>query len=831
MRASSFIILILVAAAVVWGSIQVLHSALAALAEAEANAHPSVEHARASTVYLLSENEWMSFRIPPDQTTLKVISNANVAGEHYGAKDFNCTYFIHYQLLDREGRVLRDHAYSLTSGFLIFFDQATGAPIPAHFYRTSTLAPLGSRLAMINVEGGATAATRLNLRLAGADSQVEDVSVRVYHNEKPQAYKLRYLWQRLSLLKKERLARSNIYTLDLLSDDEKRNLLENRWSALAPLGNSGRDYGERKLITVNREDSSAETETILPYGVYADSRLLGVIPLPEGGGCVRLELEILEPNRTAAGPSMAYVTWFGEEEQSRMDSNIELQGTVTVYERDYEGGYLEVHSPERLVARGFVASAWGPISVTPEPGSIPAYILRREAPLEFAMTNHRIGHTALRIDARRLIPEGAPEGPTEVRFRYQLLDDQGKIVEEAYSAQSAPISLYDSVLGAFTDHRVTDPVRRYFWFAPGRALLRFFTDDENVIVTVYTRPDALPRNVRVPEDYLAREKGEDAFRTWFVVRPDNYAEALKNQSETLLRLQARPPSTSEDYLTGNYASTACDPDGNVQSLKVLTPVVDDEGTEEDFSPSRFAMLETGTPHDLLLEGRRGETMVEPRLICLKETDDVLLLTVLLDGEVHLRESLASRSSEIALPRIPAGWHAITILSNEPVRVYLNRVREPRYASSFQRIVHALGPKGLTFLVEKETEGRESLLLRLLETEASDKRTRVQVSLGNVQRLESMPMESWTFLRTTYDLRTSGKTRWPVLSADMPPLRGGDPFYFTLGADLKPGVYHVSIHLEDGPPSYLHAVKVAPGRKDPRQFFLEKDPLRGGEVDE
>src|SRR5262245_18703367 len=280
-----------VGAAVLWH----LQLPVSALVPGEPLVLPGADDARSSTSYVIDREGWLSFRIPPDQRALKLVTNANVHEAHFGKVDFACAYALHYQLLDAAGNVLRDHVYSMNSTFLIYLSQVTGKPVPAQYYRGTSLVPLGPRAIMVNLEGFADQSAHFRLRVADADPAVSDVGVRVYFNEKPPPYKLRYLWQRMPAPRKERLARANVYTVDLLSEDEKRNLLENRWAALAPVGIQGKDYAERKLFTVVDDDASRLVESVLPPGLYVDGSLHGVIPIPESGGCLRLEFELCEP--------------------------------------------------------------------------------------------------------------------------------------------------------------------------------------------------------------------------------------------------------------------------------------------------------------------------------------------------------------------------------------------------------------------------------------------------------------------------------------------------------------------------------------------------------
>jgi hypothetical protein len=801
-------------------------SAVSAIAEVEEGLPADVENARSCTSYVLSVNRWTSFRIPPGQQALKLVTNANVPSRQRATKDFTCAYSVRYQLIDAYDNVIRDQRYNFSSGFLIYIDDIVGSAVSAQFYRSVDLVPLSSRTLFVNLEGITDKAVRLNLRVSSADAPVTDVIARLYYNERPPPFKLRYLWQRMSKAKKERLARANVYTADLLGDDEKRNLLENRWAAMAPLGIEGRDYSERKLYTRNREDADRQSPTILPKGLYVDEELVGVIPIPEGGGCIRVELERVDEGRRGSSPGTAFLTWFGEDPGDRVDSGVELEGPITTCSRDYGGGYLEVHSREPLVARAFVASHPTDLDITPDPGCVPYYLLRGSEGLDFTVSSYQTDATAIRIDIRRIWPETPPAGRSRMRLSYQLLDAAGEALDGGYLFHEEGPSSYDVAVGSLGDWKVSDVTRHYFWFPPRAATLRFRSDEETLLVTVYTRPDLLPRSVRVPEDYLAFEKGDDGLRNWFLIRPKDYADCLRNGAEALLKIQERPPVYSPDLISEDFHSEVLEPLGGGTGRKVLTPARDPGDFKLEFSPARYRRLPGDEPENAFVWGRPGESMVSPRLICLKSTDDLAAVSVFTDGKLYFHGSVASRSTEIELPPLRPGLYRIASTLSEPGDLYMNALIEPSDSLFIERIVHELGPSGILYSMTKETDRKETLVLRLYTPARLAGRVRIRAHLAHCERKRGVPLDSWTFWTSVYDVRPPDGRTYPILASNGDVLGGGQMFFLSLGSDLKPGPYEVALVVEDGPACFIQVVKVAPGRRDPRHVFREPAPPRG-----
>jgi hypothetical protein len=830
MKARKAILLLAGLVAVAPPVVLLVLSVLSALAEAEEGPPAEAENARSSTAYVLAVDRWTSFRIPPGQQALKLVTNANVPAIHRGSKDFSCGYSIRYQVVDAHDNVVRDQHYNLSAGFLVFIDEVTGSAVPAHFYRSSDLAPMGSRTLFVNLEGIADRAVRLNVRVSAADAPIADVAARVYFNERPPPYKLRYLWQRMSAAKKERLARANIYTADLLGDDEKRNLLENRWAALAPLGIEGRDYEERRLYMVNRSEADRQAPTILPRGLPVDAHVVGVIPIPESGGCIRVEIEDIDDGPPAGRAPMAYITWFGEDPGDRIDSGIELHGAITTYDRDYGGGYLEIHAGDPIVVRASLASHPADIDITPDPGSVPYYLLRGGEALDFAVSSFHADATALRIDIRRLWLEAPAAAPAPDRLSYQLIDASDRALDGGYISHEERPSSYDVPVGSFGGWRVSDPTRHYFWFPPRAVTLRLRSDQEALLVTVYTRPDVLPRNVRVPEDYLAFEKGDDGLRNWFLIRPRDYAECLRKGSEVLLRIQERPPVYSPHLLSEDFHSDVLEPLGGGIGRKVLTPARDPGDLKLEFSPARFRRLAGEEGENAFVWGRPGESTVSPRLICLKSTDDLASIKLFTDGNPYFQGAAASRSSEMDLPALRPGLYRISASVSEPAELYVNALLEPADSLFIERMVHELGPDGLTYDVWKESAGKETIVVRLFAPPRLASRVRIRARIEGREKVLGIPLDSWTFWTSVFDVRPAGVAAIPVLGSDGESLSGGRMFFLSLGPDLKPGPYRIALTVDEGPPCFVQAVKVASGRRDPRHIFSERDWPGGGARD-
>src|SRR5262249_47340261 len=142
-------------------------------------------------------------------------------------EDVHWFYSLRYQLLDSQDQVLLDRVYHLRTRLTEFDDDETRQAVTGAYYLGHDVIPAAGRTVLVSLAELRGPAARLRVRLEGAQDPLTGAVVRVYFNEETPPFKLRYLWNRLYEDRQLRMARGNVYSVDLLSDDEKRNLLLN----------------------------------------------------------------------------------------------------------------------------------------------------------------------------------------------------------------------------------------------------------------------------------------------------------------------------------------------------------------------------------------------------------------------------------------------------------------------------------------------------------------------------------------------------------------------------------------------------------------------------
>ena len=222
-----------------------------------------------TAAYPLESNEWLEFSIPHQARALRVLTNAAVPDLHDRSKTreeprFGWRYAIQYELLDPEGDVLDGTQYHFRAVVIKRPDAETGKMQSASWFGDSDQLPTMTRTAQLPFDSAPEKPSRLRVRLAKRDPEVQEVVVRVYMQYERSDYQQPFVWSRLSPETRERLCRPLVYAPSLLTATEKQNLARWDWTALPPKGLEGRDYRTRWFYQSAPDPSRVKRRSSLP---------------------------------------------------------------------------------------------------------------------------------------------------------------------------------------------------------------------------------------------------------------------------------------------------------------------------------------------------------------------------------------------------------------------------------------------------------------------------------------------------------------------------------------------------------------------------------------
>ncbi len=783
-----------------------------------------IPDSRVGISYVLDAKRWTTYPLPPVGEVIRSLSRANFHPDVSTLSEQGEAYALEYQVLDGEGRILRSRLYHYRVSRIHYVDRETGEPFRFTFYPDSGLIPSPATAVMIPL-AGLEGRDRIRYRVAEKTSAIADISLQLYAPERPAERKLRYLWHRFSEEKRMRMARGNVYPAALLTEAERRNLLLNFRRPLSPMGVEGIDYDRRLLYIVKDTENIEEQmdEPVPPQGLFIGPGFKGVIPIPEGGGRLRLVFSPPIPRTGLSSMGDIRIRWFGLRPHARRSFRWPLGRGIQDphFDANLPGGTVEIQSPVPLVVRAFLMTGEETREITPEPLIIEGFLLGPSMPVSFPIHHIRTRRTPFRADFRFL-----PVHPIPITVRYAVENGKGEVIETGRMEVAGEISPYDRIAGETADMRVSEPVSRYFSLPPTADTLRF-TADHPVLVTAYNRPPGQIKTTRAPEDYFKIEFTERIRQpSWFSLHPEGYDRLLVTGRVLHLTIQPRPPEDRPLLAAGRYEWEDFHPEGDWRARYLLTPRDKDQAVRPEALDVLYRVLPVGETAALRFAGVPGMKRLRPRLIYEKKTDGPAVLTLHLDGTPHFTTRIAGKRGEISLPPVGAGLHRVR-MDAEPdgLRLYINHVVDfagrSGGATYLKRLANYLGPEGLRFVYPKEDGGKRLLSLRLYVPQGKKDPSVLRVRVKGKRSGTMGPFPEWSLLDRRFVLRPNPEKKVPVLGTEDRYVDGGRLFFLGLGEDLSPGAYPLKIEpTGDFEGGYLILSQVTPGLFEKRDWHQE-----------
>lgn len=771
-----------------------------------------MDRAIVSISYLLDDKKWTSFPIPLAGSQARVVTNANLPSSYDLKPAEEKRYAYQFQIIDADERVLSDRIYHHHSKMTTFRDE-DGDIFTNSFYIDSGLTPFDSRSMRIDFSG-MEKGKFIRFRLVSKDEPVSDVGLRLYIYFEHEKEQPGFLWRRLSDKQKMRLTKGNVYPHELLAEEEKRNLIQKTWIPLGPLGADGKDYQTMKLYVLQEAEGEAADFDLQPVGLYIKEGHLGIIPVPEEGGRIRLEFL----NMSGRSPRDIHLRWYGRGIGMHLDYTASWKDGKASFEEFFKGGMIEISPSDNITARAFLINGDEEIEITPAPLYIRSFIIRPGLPVDYKIHHTGDKPTPLRVAFRYQITkkkDGAPDNPGYAD--YQLLDKDGGTVRSGSIPLIESLSLYDWMAGNPADIDISDPHVSHFYIPRNIDSIRFSSGAE-LLVAAYTRPDSMTREVIVPEDYYAAAQ-EDRQPGWFAVRPLNYKGLASGGRSLLIAAQPRSPEDNEDLAAGRYLWEDFHPEGGRPSRYILTTAEAAADTGRKNKEVYYSLLPLN--HNMPVEFVRiaGLAKISPTLIYIRKSSGPVSMKFFLDNKLHYETRIAGSRGEIQLPPLKFGRHKIRLESPEG-EFYLNNI-EGGERIFLKRFVNRLDKKGLDFMYRKQTPLDELLSVRFYSPSNNKERNNILAIIDAGRTKLSEPLESWTFTTQRFSIKPDSREQPAVLNTYNDYLESGQLFFIRLGSDLPPGDYRVRFDLESGTGGYLSVSRVTPGLFEERIFYKER----------
>lgn len=776
-----------------------------------------IGEATTGIIYVLDSRKWTEFPLPKGARALKMVTTADIPSSLTISPQDNFRYAIEYELVDEDGHGFQNHEHHFMATLKQYKDPRFDKPITTSFYLDNENVPSDASVFMLNLEGMKRIAY-LRVRLKSKDPRIINVGFRSSVKEELAQSKQGYIWLRMEQNEKSMRAKGNIYPPELLFENEVRNLLSEQDKPLGPAGIPGKDY-HSKTIYILREPSGDEIPPpIIPYGVYMNKVVHGVVPLPEGNHVVRLVFESAGLGNEPAIGSKIKIRWIGRSAEERVDYSVTWTGKATRWEHQLQGGMLDMSSMGSLIAHPYLINNKKTENISPSPLYVRTYVTQKGLPVQYKINHVRDVKTLFRINLSFVMPSQG-KGVHTPKPRYMILDKHGVTLKEGALLLNPLPSNYDrNAVDPFNFNISTSTP--YFFSLPDNVATIKFISEEPVLLDAYNRPENLIRELKVPEDLYQDDPTKIFQPSWFSLKPIDAGKLLLSNRSVLVIKQHQIPEDNLEVLKGNYDWEDFHPNGDWLGRNILTPLPFYGVPKKEALPNFFEKIEANKTISLNFCGDKGARVIEPNLIYMRSKSKSSLLSIDVDGKFFYKNLMTGTSGEMHLPALSVGRHSVKLVTDANETFYINKVILSR-GGLLKRLVNKLD-KELTFDFIKRSIVDDIISIRYYVPYGTLSRTTLSVQIDKPEEEKINALRSNTFFNRTFDVRPNPSERATILNNNDQRVEKGELFFIPLGEDVPPGKYRVHVKLIKGNPGYISISHIMPGDFEGRGVFMEPE---------
>ncbi|MCM8854267.1 MAG: hypothetical protein LC541_00715 [Candidatus Thiodiazotropha sp.] len=768
---------------------------------------------RPSIAYRLDGERWTEFTLTGHAQMLRIVTNASINQPVPEAPEEGWLYALQYRLLDGSGQELESGEFFHRTRIRFFRSPSNPEMIHQNAFLKVDQVPTDSRVHLMPL---VPSVARLQLKVRSMDPLLQEVMVRNYEPEQYSEHRLDAAWNRLTRSQRERIARGSVFSPDLLVQQERRNLMRNRWNPLGPSGVQERDFQVRKLFVRQGDLGEPLDEQILPAGLYMDGWHRATVPVPEGRARIRLDFTPVNREQMPQQESIS-IRWYGPGVDKRSTSTFVWTPDHESFSQVYDGGLLEIICSEPQVLRAYREQEEGWQEITPDSSYLRIYALDSERSIRFSVAHSGSSATPFRLDLRAMVNGVEAVDGIEHKAQYLLLGDDGKVLRQGRLDLQLIPSLYDRLAGEDPSEQLSEPISFHFKL-PTKVAAIEVNSQLPVWANAYTRPMELVRKVRVPEDYYRNPQETGYQPAWFVLEPEAVQQLVNGLRATALIVQRRPPTDDPDVIAGRYDWQEFRPEGHWRGRHLLIPRTTQLAIRDEALVTLYQPLRSGVEERLKLRSPYGQVVLQPTLIYLNAGRRREKVSVYLDGQLFHQVTLAGKQGQFRLPSLDAGVHRLRIQSTSDIDWYINYTDDGEHPL-LRRFANQLEAGGMDFLYHKKTTSKEVLTGQFFST-GLVARAGISVKVEALERPIG-PYREWSFTERFYDLRIPDEQKVPVLGTKSLQADGGARFFLPLGEDLAPGRYRIRIQPEQGISGYLSLYRLQPGDAPQPHFFVER----------
>jgi hypothetical protein len=782
------------------------------------------------------DDRWLELDLPKNTDRIRVLVNAALDPEvretlQPGVGPVDYPLALEYEVLAEDETILQTGQCVFRSRIYGLYDDVRDQPRVGGFYKQSELLPGVTHEVALSLHRFGGRAMRARVRLGRHAAEIREAVVRSYALIGGVEGFDEFLWERTSPTWRERLTRTNVYPPELLTEDERQNLLRHRWSAVPPTGIDGVDYDERILCLMRDFSLPPEIEPVTIWrGQPVAPHWRGSIPLPDPAGRVRLEITWLETSTAGPGLPMAplVVRWFGARSDQSAIVEVVPDGPTSLRELTVAGGMLDIESPhladvnawwqpeaepleevleprvdlpeldpDRISPDGF-------IDITPDPIVRKAYRADADSAVEFGVSHLAGEPTPLRVLLQEWVPPEGSDGAETPELIWEFLDEGGEVRHSGVIELAAPLSEYDRADERTPLQNVGESKTFYFSVPPEVDVVRLRSESKAILVSAATRPPDLPY-VREVGDDLEPLVDEDTDRVWFPLIPRNVVDLADRQRAHLVFFRRPPRDEPADGADESRQWESFTPDGEWTARRLLSRWEPPDDLRPELLESVFQQLQPGVEYEVTMPTQPGVHQARPRLAFVDVPHVPQSLSVFVDGELHETVLILTSQGEVMLDPIVLGDGnrcRIEVRAEGVFPVFLSSLEPGTGPTRLQRFALRWTTEELEFDYDKVSSGDEMLQMKLFQTLQAETGSDVYCELVQAPARDVGPFESWTLCRRVFQLTPAADADVLVLETAGERVRQGQLCVIPIGSDLPPGRYRLRLRRDSDDVAYL-----------------------------
>ncbi len=781
------------------------------------------QQTESSLIFFQKEKYGLTFSLAEQPLAIRILSNAMI-----NKKDANTDSFWHYtvkyQLVDKEGNIIKQQEYYHRSKILLTKEYATGKTVNRYFLMDKDYLPTSSNEIIIyNTPPYKTHTVRVTI--SSKDKDIQQVGFRFYTKNIIADKHITYAWNSLSDEEKKEKAKSNIYAPVLLTENEKYQLLKYKWKPIGANGIEGISYLSDKIYLIEGDNIDKTEDDLVSYQIQADLHHHAIYAIPHSGGKITLHIEELELDRNDKERLEVIINWYGKGIDKYQQFKINtLQAKH--WEQYLEGGLLEIIVNKATKIQVSININKTLLSLPQQQTLLRAYWLNTDQPLRYHITHYRHYATPMRVDFRYLISMDNIYQTEQKKVHFYFLNKENKIIDQGIIPFYSSLSEYDRLYATATNNSSKEKtylsqVYRHYFLLPKQVETLLLTSEDKLLVNSYNRPLDFPYTIKVPEDYHLAQQRQDSVPIWFAIKPDHYLALRTKKAYQLFFTQPKPVDKRFNINKNSYTWQDYQPITPSYSRYLFNPKNADIPVKDISLGGIFQSVNINQDSFLYFASLPGQSIISPTLICFKKPLTASKIALLIENKKVLEKTFIGNTIQLDVPTISTGKHRVRVQGDKDIHCYINYTRPDSNTPLYIKRLSYRIEKGNSIVFHYTKNTPQSVLTGLFQMPyGSTSKSRLEVTISPIKRKKSNT--DYTLKKRIFVIRANNDSKIKVLNTQQQFVGKGERFYLPLGKDLVAKTYKIKIKLLSGSKGYISLYRFSVGQEEFIRFFTIKD---------